>query len=67
MADPFLGGNDRCKIAFFVYRDLDADLFGSGLVIVSFEIGGEVAAGSPMPFLNDRHAHQEEMTSSSPP
>jgi hypothetical protein len=30
MADPFLGGNDRCKIAIFDYRDLDADLSGSG-------------------------------------
>jgi hypothetical protein len=30
-------------IALFIYRDLAADLLGSGLVVVSFDTGGEIA------------------------
>jgi hypothetical protein len=30
-------------IALFIYRDLGADLLGSGLVVVSFDTGGEIA------------------------
>jgi len=30
-------------IALFIYRDLAADLSGSGLVVVSFDTGGELA------------------------
>ena len=30
-------------IALFIYRDLTADLLGSGLVVVSFDTGGEIA------------------------
>jgi hypothetical protein len=37
------GKQSTQDIAFFIYRDLVGDLFGSGLVVVSFDIGGELA------------------------
>jgi hypothetical protein len=37
------GRQSTQDIALFIYRDLVGDLFGSGLVVVSFEYGGDVA------------------------
>ena len=37
------GKQSTQDIAFFIYRDLAGDLFGSGLVVVSFDTGGELA------------------------
>ena len=37
------GKQSTQDIALFIYRDLAADLLGSGLVVVSFDTGGEVA------------------------
>jgi len=37
------GKQSRQDIAVFVYRDPAGDLFGSGLVVVSFEVGCELA------------------------
>ena len=38
------GKESTQDIALFIYRDLDADLSGSGLIVVSFESGGDVAS-----------------------
>jgi hypothetical protein len=37
------GKRSTQDIALFIYRDHAADLFGSGLVVVSFDTGGELA------------------------
>jgi len=37
------GKQSTQDIALFIYRDLAADLLGSGLVVVSFDTGGELA------------------------
>jgi hypothetical protein len=37
------GKRSTQDIALFIYRDLAADLLGSGFVVVSFEAGGEIA------------------------
>jgi hypothetical protein len=37
------GRQSTQDIALFIYRDLAADLLGSGLVVVSFDTGGELA------------------------
>jgi hypothetical protein len=37
------GKQSTQDIAFFIYRDLASDLFGAGLVVVSFDTGGELA------------------------
>ena len=37
------GKQSTQDIALFIYRDLAADLLGSGLVVVSFDTGGEIA------------------------
>jgi hypothetical protein len=37
------GKQSTQDIALFIYRDLAADLLGSGLVVVSFDSGGELA------------------------
>jgi hypothetical protein len=37
------GKRSTQDIALFIYRDLAADLLGSGLVVVSFDTGGEFA------------------------
>jgi hypothetical protein len=37
------GKQSTQDIAFFIYRDLAGSLSGSGLVVVSFDIGGELA------------------------
>ena len=37
------GKQSTQDIALFIYRDLAADLSGSGLVVVSFDTGGELA------------------------
>jgi hypothetical protein len=37
------GKRSTQDIAFFIYRDLADDLLGSGLVVVSFENGGDLA------------------------
>jgi hypothetical protein len=37
------GKQSTQDISLFIYRDLAADLFGSGLVVVSFDTGGELA------------------------
>jgi hypothetical protein len=37
------GKQSTQDIAFFIYRDFAGDLSGSGLVVVSFDIGGELA------------------------
>ena len=36
--------SEICRYMRFIYYDLDARLVGSGLVVVSFETGGEVAS-----------------------
>ena len=38
------GKQSTQDIALFIYRDLAADLVGSGLVVVSFDTGGEVGS-----------------------
>jgi len=37
------GKRSTQDIALFIYRDLAGDLLGSGLVVVSFDTGGELA------------------------
>jgi hypothetical protein len=37
------GRQSTQDIALFIYRDLAADILGSGLVVVSFDTGGELA------------------------
>ena len=37
------GKQSTQDIAFFIYRDIAGDLFGSGLVVVSFDTGSELA------------------------
>lgn len=37
------GRQSTQDIALFIYRDLDGDLLSSGLVVVSFDTGGELA------------------------
>lgn len=37
------GKQSTQDIAFFIYRDLAGDLSGSGLIVVSFDTGGELA------------------------
>jgi hypothetical protein len=37
------GKQSTQDIAVFIYRDLAGDLFGSGLVVVGFDYGGELA------------------------
>ena len=37
------GRQSTQDIALFIYRDLDADLLVSGLVVVTFDTGGELA------------------------
>jgi hypothetical protein len=37
------GRKSTQDIVLFIYRDLAADLLGSGLVVVSFDTGGELA------------------------
>ena len=37
------GRQSTQDIALFIYRDLETDLLGSGLVVVSFDTGGELA------------------------
>ena len=43
------GKQSAQEIALFIYYDLDARLVGSGLVVVSFETGGEWPVSSPTP------------------
>jgi hypothetical protein len=37
------GKQSTQDIALFIYRDLSADLSGSGLVVVTFDTGGQLA------------------------
>jgi hypothetical protein len=47
-------------IALFIYRDLAADLLGSGLVVVSFDTGGEIAKQfADAWFEKTRRVHEE--------
>ena len=48
-------------IAHFIYRDLNADLSDSGLLVVNFEIGDEVAVESPMLVGNYRRLIRENL------
>jgi hypothetical protein len=38
------GKHSTQEIALFIYHDLDAELAGSGLVVVSFDTGSEIAS-----------------------
>jgi hypothetical protein len=48
-------------IAHFIYRDLNADLSDSGLLVVNFEIDDEVAVESPMLVGNYRRLIRENL------
>jgi hypothetical protein len=60
MADSFLKQYMQ-DIAHFIYRDLNADLSDSGLLVVNFEIGDEVAVESPMLVGNYRRLIRENL------